>query len=134
MSIWLCHSEGSESQRDKHQGMDYKKREEFLGLRIQMRPAVTALNTQAEELYEMAGKLEELTKDTTIRYTGLRVSVEARAAFEQAKDLREALEEVDKEMRDEVQGGSQPPRLLLKRYKTLAQTLLNFRRAVMRSY
>jgi hypothetical protein len=79
MSISLCHSEGSESQRDKHQGMDYKKREEFLGLRIQMRPAVTALNTQAEELYEMAGKLEELTKDTTIRYTGLRVSVEARA-------------------------------------------------------
>ena len=27
----------------------------------------------------MPRKLEELTKDTTIRYTGLRVSVEARA-------------------------------------------------------
>ena len=82
--------------------MDYKKREEFVGLRIQMCPAVAPLNTQAEELYEMAGKQEELTKDTTIRYAGLRVSVEARAAFEQAKDLREALEEVDKEMRGEV--------------------------------
>jgi plasmid maintenance system antidote protein VapI len=134
MSIWLCHSEGSESQRDKREGMDYKKREEFLGLRIQMCPAVAALNTQAEELYEMPRKLEELTKDTTIRYAGLRVSVEAWAAFEQAKDLREALEEVDKEMRGEVQGGSQPPRLLLKRYKTLAQTLPDIRRTVMRSY
>ena len=36
---------------------------------------------------------------STIRYAGLRVSVEARAAFEQAKDLRKALEEVGKEMR-----------------------------------
>ena len=104
------------------------------GCTSRLRPAVTALNTQAEELYEMPRKLEELTKDTTIRYTGLRVSVEAKAAFEQAKDLREALEEVDKEMRGEVYGGSQPRRLLLKRYKTLAQTLPNFRRAVMRSY
>jgi hypothetical protein len=68
--------------------MDYKKREEFVGLHIQMSPAVEALNTQAEELYEMAGKLEELTKDTTIRYAGLRVSVEARVTFDQAKDLR----------------------------------------------
>jgi hypothetical protein len=38
--------------------------------------------------------------DTTIRYAGLRV--EARAAFEQAKDLREALEEMGKEMRGEA--------------------------------
>jgi hypothetical protein len=49
----------------------------------------------------MAGKLEELTKDTTIRYAGLRVSVEAhkrtrtrvgaRAALEQVKELRRVL-------------------------------------------
>ena len=47
----------------------------------------------------MARKLEELTKDTTIHYAGLRVKVEARAAFEQAKDLREALDERSKQMR-----------------------------------
>jgi len=36
----------------------------------------------------MCKELEELIKDTTIRYVGLRVKVEARAAFEQARDLR----------------------------------------------
>ena len=81
--------------------MDYKKRKEFTRLHIQMHPAVEALNTQAEAVYEMAKRLEELTKDTSIRYAGLRVRVEARAAFEQAKDLREALEEMGKEMRGE---------------------------------
>jgi hypothetical protein len=45
MSIWLCHSEGSESQRDKHEGMDYKKREEFVGLRIQTRVRRSRLST-----------------------------------------------------------------------------------------
>ena len=45
MSIWLCHSEGSESQRDKHEGMDYKKREEFLGLHIQTRVRRSRLST-----------------------------------------------------------------------------------------
>jgi hypothetical protein len=49
----------------------------------------------------MARKLEDLTKDTTLRYTGLRVSVEARAAFEQARDLREALDEMGMQMRGE---------------------------------
>ena len=48
---------------------------------------------------EMANELEELTKDTTIRYAGLRV--EARGAFEQAKDLHEVLDEMGKEMRGE---------------------------------
>jgi hypothetical protein len=59
--------------------MDYKQREEFVGPHIQMRQATDALNTQAEEVYEIARKLEDLTKDTTIRYWGLRVRVEARA-------------------------------------------------------
>jgi hypothetical protein len=45
--------------------------------------------------------LEELTKDTTIRKAGLRVAVEARAAFEQAMDLHEAPDEMGKEMRGE---------------------------------
>jgi hypothetical protein len=47
----------------------------------------------------MAKELEEITKDTTIRYATLKVRVEARAAFEQAEDLRRALEEMGKEMR-----------------------------------
>jgi hypothetical protein len=49
----------------------------------------------------MAKRLEDLTKDTTIRYAGLRVRVEARAAVEQAKDLREVLDEMGKEVRGE---------------------------------
>jgi len=52
--------------------MDFKKREELTSLRVQMRQATDALNTQAEEVYEMARKLEDLTRDTTIRYCGWR--------------------------------------------------------------
>ena len=53
--------------------MDYKKREEFAVLHIQMRQATDSLHTQAQEVYEMANKkLEELTKDTTIRYATLK--------------------------------------------------------------
>jgi len=81
--------------------MDYKKHEEFVGLHIQLRRSIDALNTQTAEVYEMARKLEELTKDTTIRYATLRARVEARAAFEQATDLRRALEEMGEEMRGE---------------------------------
>jgi hypothetical protein len=68
-------------------------------LHIRLRQATDSLYAQASEVYEMAKSLEDLTKDTTIRYTGLRVRVEARAAFEQAKDLRRALEQMSKEMR-----------------------------------
>jgi hypothetical protein len=64
--------------------------------------ATDSLHTQATEVYEMVRKLEELTKDTTISYAGLRVRVEARATWEQAGDLRRALEEMGKEMRGEV--------------------------------
>jgi hypothetical protein len=67
--------------------MDYKKREEFAELRIRMRQATDSLHAQATDVYEMARKLEELTKDTTARYATLKVRVEARAAFEQATDL-----------------------------------------------
>jgi hypothetical protein len=34
--------------------MDYKKREEFTSLHIQMRRATDLLHTQAKEVYEMA--------------------------------------------------------------------------------
>jgi DNA-directed RNA polymerase subunit F len=73
-----------------------------VGLHIQMRQATESLHTQAEEIYEMARKLEDLTKDTTIRYATLRVRVEARAAREQVEDLRSALEAMGEEMRGEV--------------------------------
>ena len=53
--------------------MDAEKREEFVRLHIQMRQASGSLNTQAAEVYEIAKKLEELTKDTTIRYATLKV-------------------------------------------------------------
>jgi hypothetical protein len=60
--------------------MDDEKRAELVRLYIQADEAANGLHTQAEEVYEMPRKLEELTKDTTIRYAGLRVRVEARAA------------------------------------------------------
>ena len=81
--------------------MDTEKRAELVRLYIQMQETADALNTQAEEVYEMARRLEELTKDTTIRYAGLRVRVEARAAREQAKDLLRALEKMGEQMRGE---------------------------------
>jgi len=77
--------------------MDYEKRAELVKLHMQMRQATDSLHTQAREVHEMARKLEELTKDTSIRYAGLWV----RAAFEQAKDLREVLDEMGKQMRGE---------------------------------
>jgi hypothetical protein len=79
--------------------MDTTKQTELVRLYIQADEAANALNAQATEVYEMARKLEDLTKDTSIHYAGLRVRVEARAAFEQAKDLREALEQIGKQLR-----------------------------------
>ena len=61
-----------------------------------------ALLVQAAEVYEMTKRIEDLSKDTTISYSGLRVRVEARAAFEQAGDLRRVLEEMGKELRGQA--------------------------------
>jgi hypothetical protein len=84
--------------------MDTENQAELVRLYIQMQEATDSLHTQATEVYEMAKRLEELTKDTTIRYATLKVRVEARAAREQATDLRRALEELGKELR----GGASP--------------------------
>jgi hypothetical protein len=82
--------------------MDTEKQAELVRLYVRLQEVTESLHTQAEEVYEMARKLEELTKDTTIRYATLKVRVEARAAFEQATDLRRELEEMGKEMRGEA--------------------------------
>jgi hypothetical protein len=82
--------------------MDTEKQAELVRLYIRADEEANALHTQATEVYEMARQLEELTKDTTIRYASLKVRVEARATWEQATDLRRALEEMGKEMRGEV--------------------------------
>jgi plasmid maintenance system antidote protein VapI len=84
--------------------METEKQTEFAKLHIRLRQATDSLHAQAEEVHDMARKLEDLTKDTTIRYSGLRVKVEARAAFDQAKDLREAIEEMGKQMRARRKG------------------------------
>jgi hypothetical protein len=81
--------------------MDGEKQAELVRLYIQADEAANALHTQTSEVYEMARKLEELT-DTTARYATLKVRVEARAAFEQATDLRRALEEMGEQMRSEA--------------------------------
>jgi hypothetical protein len=81
------------------EGLDSDKQAEFVRLYLRADEAANSLPAQTTEVYEIGKELEELTKDTTLWYAGLRVSVEARAAFEQAKDLREALDEMGKEMR-----------------------------------
>ena len=45
--------------------MDTEKQAEFVRLYIRTDEEANALHTQATEVYEMARKLEELTKDTT---------------------------------------------------------------------
>ena len=82
--------------------MDTEKQAELVRLYIQADEEANALHTQAIEVYEIARKLEDLTKDTTIRYAGLRVRVEDRSVWEQATDLRRELEEMVKELRGEV--------------------------------
>ena len=72
--------------------MESEKQAEGVRLFVRANEAANALHTQAVEVHQMCKELENLTKDATIRYGGLRVKVEARAAFEQAKDLREALD------------------------------------------
>ena len=58
--------------------MDTEKQAELVRLYIRADEEANALLVQAIEVYEMARKLEELTKDTSIHYAGLRVRVEAR--------------------------------------------------------
>ena len=84
--------------------IDGEKQAELVRLYVRADEEAGALHAQAEEVYEMARKLEELTKDTTISYAGLRVRVEARAALEQATDLRRELEEMGKEMTGGARG------------------------------
>ncbi len=53
--------------------MDTEKQAELVRLYVRLQEATDSLHTQATEVYEMARKLEELTKDTTIRYATLKV-------------------------------------------------------------
>jgi hypothetical protein len=55
--------------------MDTEKQAELVRLYIQLQEATNSLHTQATEVYEMARKLEDLTKDTTICYATLKVRV-----------------------------------------------------------
>jgi hypothetical protein len=52
------------------------------------------LHSKAEEIHELTKQFEELTKDTPAWYAGTRAKVEARAALEQAEELRRVLEEL----------------------------------------
>ena len=79
--------------------MDDEKQAEFVKVHIHLRQATDSLHTLAAEINQMCKELEALTKDTTIRYAGLPVRVQARATLEQAEDLREALEEMGEQMR-----------------------------------
>ena len=82
--------------------MDTEKQAELVRLYIRADGEANALLVQAIEVYEMAKRIEDLTKDTTISYSGLRVRVEARSVFEQATDLRRELVEMGKELRGQA--------------------------------
>jgi predicted YcjX-like family ATPase len=71
--------------------MDSEKRLELARLHNRTR--------EATEIYEMAQRLEDLTKDTPAWYAGTRAKVEARAALEQAGELRRVLEELGEGLR-----------------------------------
>ena len=51
------------------------------------------LEADATEIHELTKRLEDLTKDTPAWYAVTRARVEARAALEQAEELRRVLEE-----------------------------------------
>jgi DNA mismatch repair ATPase MutS len=68
--------------------------EDLLHLYIRTREAANSLHTQATEILEMAKDLERLTKDTPSGYAGMRARVEARAALEQAEELRRVLKKL----------------------------------------
>ena len=53
--------------------------------------AADALNAQSTRVLNLAERLEKLTKDTPAWYAGTRTRVDARAALEQAEELRTAL-------------------------------------------
>ena len=82
--------------------MDTEKQAEVGRLHVQMRQATDSLHTQAEEVYEVAKKIEDLTKDTEAWYATTRARVEARATLEQVEELRRVLEDLGEKPRGGV--------------------------------
>jgi predicted YcjX-like family ATPase len=70
--------------------------EDLARLYGETKTSTDALHAKAAEILEMAKQLEHLTKDTPAWYATTRAKVEARAALEQAEELRRALEELGK--------------------------------------
>jgi predicted YcjX-like family ATPase len=68
--------------------------EELAKLYGETKTAADALHAKAAEILEMAKQLEHLTKDTPAWYATTRAKVEARAALEQAQELRRVLEDL----------------------------------------
>jgi hypothetical protein len=56
--------------------------------------AARRLEAEAAEIHELAKRLKTLTKATPSWYADMRARVEARAALEQAQELRQVLEEL----------------------------------------
>ena len=100
--LWITGEKGRSPEEVNMGHMDTEKQAELVRLYVQMQEAAELLHTQAEEVYEMTKRIEELTKDTLLHYAGLRAKVEARAAFEQATDLHRELEEMGKELRGQA--------------------------------
>jgi thioredoxin-like negative regulator of GroEL len=81
--------------------MDGEQRLELLRLCNRAQDAAETLHTLSEEFYQMAKELEELTNHTRMRHSGIQARVEAAVTRNQAKDLRQALEELGKSLRGE---------------------------------
>lgn len=55
--------------------------------------AARNLQARADEVLDLAQRLEELTKDTPAWYAGTRAKVEARATLKQAEEFRRVLDD-----------------------------------------
>ena len=62
------------------------------------RHATRALNAQAAEVHDLTKRLEKLMEGTPAWNAGTKAKVEARAALEQAEELKRVLEELGKRL------------------------------------
>ncbi len=73
-------------------------RRELVETHNRTQDAAHTLQSQATEIHELTKRLERLTKDTLAWYATTRARVEARAALEQAEELRRVLEDLGEQL------------------------------------
>jgi hypothetical protein len=76
--------------------------EDLAKLHDETEAAADVLSAKAAEIHDLAKRLEDLAEGTPAWYAGTRARVEARAALEQAEELRRVLEQMGRELSGEV--------------------------------